>query len=72
MEHIIVYFLGITGIVIVIIFLILIYIICTNDDVEEIDNTDYHIICGNTGKPCIKDKLYTKWNNCDECPFNEK
>lgn len=72
MEHIIVYFLEITGIVIVIIFLTLICIICVSDDVEEIDNTDGRIICDNTNKPCIKDKLYTKWNNCDECPCNEK
>ena len=39
------------------------------DDVKEIDNSDGHIICGNTGQPCIKDTLYTKCNYCAGCPY---
>lgn len=39
------------------------------DDVKEIDNTDGHIICGDTNKPCIKDTLYTKCDCCSDCPI---
>lgn len=62
--------LTIIGIAIAIVVLALICIICVNDDAEKIDNIDGHIICGNTGKPCIKDKLYAKCNNCNECPYS--
>ena len=65
-------FLIIIGILIAIFALIFIYVACINDDVEEIDNIDGHIICGNTGKSCIKDKLYAKCNNCNECPYSDE
>lgn len=64
-------FLIVAGIMIAIIFLVFIFTIYINDDVEEIENTDGHIICGNVGKPCIKDKLYTKCNNCNGCPYED-
>ena len=57
------------GIFLAIIILSIFVLICLGDDVEEIDNTDGHIICGNTGQPCIKDTLYTKCNNCSGCSY---
>lgn len=57
------------GIILVAIILGIFKLICLGDDVEEIDNTDGHIICGNTGQSCIKDTLYTKCNDCSGCPY---
>lgn len=55
---------------IIIIFVLILFIFSSlPDDIEEIDNSDGQIICANTNEPCIKDKLYTKCNNCNDCPY---
>lgn len=59
---------GIMIALIIFVVMTIIVIIAKNDDIE-IDNMDNHIICSNTSKPCIKDKLYTKWDNCNECIY---
>lgn len=59
----------IVGVILVIFILVILTLKCVGDDVEEIDNTGGHIICGNTGHPCIKDTLYTKCNDCSGCPY---
>lgn len=41
------------------------------DDVEEIDNSEGSIECCYIGRKCIKTKLYTKCNNCSDCPIYE-
>lgn len=71
-RHMVKYLLIMVGIIVFTILLASIIIACINDDSEEIDNTNGNIVCGNTNEPCIKDKLYTKCNNCDGCPYNDK
>lgn len=67
---------GIIAICIILIFIIFwlgVFIwVVLNDDVREIDNSDDSVICGDTGKPCIKSVLYTKYDNCSDCPYNTK
>lgn len=41
------------------------------DDVEEIDNSEGSIECCYIDRKCIKTKLYTKCNNCSDCPIYE-
>lgn len=48
-----------------------IIVIFIPDDVEEVDNSDYHIECWYVDRKCIKTKLYTKCNNCSDCPIYE-
>ena len=57
------------GIILAAIILGILMLLCLSDDVEEIDNSDGYIICGNTGQSCIKDTLYTKCNNCVGCQY---
>lgn len=45
-----------------------IWLLSRPDEVQTIDNSEGQIICGDTNKPCIKNTLYTYWNNCGDCP----
>lgn len=58
--------------IIVLLFLLAVWI---SADYEEkhlkIDNSDGHLICGNTNQPCIKDAIYMGGNDCVECPYGE-
>ena len=59
---------GILGVII----LGFIWLLSRPDEVQPIDNSDGQIICGDTNKPCIKDTLYTYWNNCGDCPCHKE
>lgn len=63
----------IAGIVIGIIVLIFLLFVWLSASYEEkylkIDNSDGHLICGNTDRPCIKDILYIGGNDCVGCPY---
>ena len=48
-----------------------VWILSLPDEVQPVDNSDKQIICGNTNKPCIRDTLYSYWNNCGDCPYYE-
>lgn len=49
-----------------------IWLLSRPDEVQPIDNSEGQIICGDTNKPCIKDTLYTYWNNCGDCPYHKE
>lgn len=44
---------------------------CYEEKHLKIDNSDGHLICGNTNQPCIKDVIYMGGNDCVECPYGE-
>ncbi len=59
---------GILGVII----LGAIWLLSRPDEVQPIDNSEGQIICGDTNKPCIKDTLYSYWNNCGNCPCHKE
>lgn len=63
---------GILGIIVLGVIVLVLWLLSRPDEVQPIDNSYGQITCCNTNKPCIKDTLYTYWNNCSDCPCHKE
>lgn len=57
------------GTIMILVALLIIVSVFLKDE-KAIDNSDGHIICAMTNKPCIKNEIFPSYNNCEGCLYN--